>query len=181
MRAQEYLDQLTEPEKKAARHEALGLSPIALSYINGITINPEALATLDKDVGERRIAAEAKLGVPADVIASPKKLATLLFDDWEFGAVKTTPAGAASTDKESLLTLQLEHPDDERLGALMAVRKVNTQQSKFVDAVKKSIKYHGALITRPNPFIAGTYTGRMTYSSKQTVKAPKRTKKIKET
>ena len=165
--AQGYLDQLTEPEKKAARHEALGLSPIALSYINGITINQEALAALDKDVGERRVAAEAKLGVPADVIASPKKLATLLFDDWEFGVVKTTPAGAASTDKESLLTLQLEHPDDERLGALMAVRKVNTQQSKFVDAVKESVKYHGSLITRPNPFVAGTYTGRMTYSSKQ--------------
>jgi DNA polymerase-1 len=105
--------------------------------------------------------------VPADVIASPKKLANLLFEEWGFGVVKTTPAGAPSTDKESLLTLELEYPDDVRLGALMAVRKVNTQQSKFVDAVRKSADYHGSLVTRPNPFIAGTYTGRMTYSSKQ--------------
>lgn len=178
--AQEYLNKLTDPEKKAARHEALGISPVALSYINGITINPDALAALDRDVAVRREAAEAKLGVPNDIIASPKKLATLLFDTWGLGVVKTTPAGAASTDKETLLTLELEHPDDERLGALMALRKVNTQQSKFVDAVKATVAYHGTLITRPNPFIAGTYSGRMTYSSKQTVPAPKRIKKIKE-
>lgn len=178
--AQEYLDKLTEPEKKAARHEAIGISPVALSYINGITINTEALAALDSDVAGRRVAAEAKLGVPNDIIASPKKLATLLFETWGFGVVKKTPAGAASTDKETLLTLELEYPGDHRLGALMAVRKVNTQQSKFVDAVKASVTYHGDLVTRPKPSIAGTVTGRMTYSSKQIVPAKKRVKKIKE-
>ena len=165
--AKEYLDKLTPEEQKSARHEALGLSPIALSAINGIRINTAALDALDSDVSVRRTASEAKLDVPAKVIASPKQLATLLYETWGFAAVTVTPKGLPSTDKEALLTLELEHPEDPRLRALMDVRKCNTQQAKFVDAVRKSVAYHGENITRPNPFIAGTYTGRMTYSSKQ--------------
>lgn len=165
--AMEYLEQLSPEEQRAARQEAIGLSPIALSYINGISINTEALEVLEVDVAARRIIAEGKLNVPADVIASPKKLGKLLYEEWGFAVALTTPTGAPSTDKEALLTLELEHPDDPRLRELLDVRKCNTQQAKFVDAVKESIKYHGENITRPSPFIAGTYTGRMTYASKQ--------------
>lgn len=165
--SKEYLEKLSEDEQRSARQEAIGISPIALSYINGISINTAALDSLDKDVAERRVVAEGKLSVPADVIASPKKLAKLLYEDWGFPVSLTTPKGAPSTDKEALLTLELEHPDDDRLRALLDVRKCNTQQAKFVDAVRKSIEYHGGTITRPSPFIAGTYTGRMTYASKQ--------------
>ena len=165
--ALEYLDRMTHDEIMAARIEAAGIVPIAQSYINGIRINGEALSTLSKDVDIRRVAAQKDLNVPADVVASPKKLANLLFCDWGLEVVKATPKGLPATDKESLLKLELAYPDDKRLGKLMALRKVNTQQSKFVTAVYQTMLYHGEDITRPAPFIAGTYTGRMTYSSKQ--------------
>lgn len=165
--ALEYLSRMTHDEIMAARCEAAGLVPIAKSYINGIRINCAALSALSRDVDLRRVAAQDNLGVGAEVVASPKKLAALLFDEWGLETIKTTPAGAPATDKETLLKLKLLYPEDERLGKLMALRKVNTQQSKFVTAVYQSMLYHGEDVTRPAPAIAGTYTGRMTYSSKQ--------------
>lgn len=165
--AMEYLEQLSPEERRAARQEALGLAPVALSAINGIGVNLKALAELDIDVALRRGQAEAKLNVPASVIASPKKLAKLLFEDWGFPVVNTTPRGAPATDKEALLTLELEFPDDHRLRALLDVRKCNTQQAKFVDAVRESVRYHGAPVTRPAPILSGTYSGRLTYGSNQ--------------
>lgn len=163
----EYLAKLTEAERVAAHCEVEGTVPIAKSYLNGIRINGVALSALSKDVDKRRTKAQENLGVAADVVASPKKLAKLLFEDWGFGIVKATPKGMPATDKETLLKLELAYPDDDRLGKLMALRKVNTQQSKFVTAVYQTMLYHGDDITRPSPAIAGTYTGRMTYSSKQ--------------
>lgn len=165
--AMEYLEQLSPEEQRAARQEALGLSPIALSAINGISVNLVALFELKKDVAIRRAEAEAKLNVPASVIASPKQLAKLLYEDWGFGVVNTTPKGVPSTDKEALLTLELEYPEDVRLRALLDVRKCNTQQAKFVDAVLASVKYHGESVTRPSPILSGTYSGRLTYGSNQ--------------
>lgn len=167
MLAQEYLERLSPEEQKAARQEALGLSPIARSAINGIYIHTESLDALDADIAKRRAVAEEALKVPATVIASPKKLCKLLYEDWGFPVTSYTKKGAPSTAKEALLKLALQYPDDHRLQALMSVRKCDTQQAKFVDAVRKSVAYHGELVTRPTPFIAGTYTGRMTYSSKQ--------------
>ena len=165
--AQEYLEKLTPKEQRAARQEALGLSPIALSSIQGICINEEALKALDTDIAVRRATAQGILDVDPEIIESPAKLGKLLFEDWGLEPVTKTPKGKPSTDKEALLSLELEHPDDKRLKSLMNLRKVNTQQSKFVDAVYKSIAYNGVPITHPVPAIAGTYTGRMTYSSKQ--------------
>lgn len=165
--AEEYLQQLTAAEIKAVYIEAAGLIPIAKSYINGIPVNCKALAALDKDVAVRRAKALEDFDIDPTVIASPKKLANLLFVDWGLEVIKKTPKGVPATDKETLLKLELAYPDDKRLGKLMALRKVNTQQSKFVDAVYGSMLYHMMPLTRPAPFIAGTYTGRMTYASKQ--------------
>lgn len=164
---QEYLEKLSPEEQKSARHEALGIPPIALSVINGISINAAALDKLEADVAVRRSAAEEVLHVPADIIASPKKLGNLLYNQWGFPVKSRTPTGAPATDKEALLTLELDYPDDHRLRALMNMRKCNTQQAKFVDAVKKSVMYNGEWLTRPGPIISGTVTGRMTYGSKQ--------------
>lgn len=165
--ALEYMERLSPEELSAAECEFAGLVPIAQSYINGIRVNCPALNALDADVSKRRIEAQNDFDIDPKVVASPAKLADLLFNQWGLGVIKTTPKGAPATDKETLLKLELAYPDDKRLGKLMALRKVNTQQSKFVDAVYASMLYHGEDVTRPSPFIAGTYTGRMTYSSKQ--------------
>lgn len=165
--ALEYMAKLTQKELAAAECEFAGLVPIAQSYINGIRVSCSALNALDVDVSTRRTKALTDFDIDPTIVASPKKLANLLFNQWGLGIIKTTPKGDPATDKETLLKLELAYPDDLRLGKLLALRKVNTQQSKFVDAVYASMLYHGEDITRPAPFIAGTYTGRMTYSSKQ--------------
>jgi DNA polymerase-1 len=106
-------------------------------------------------------------GAGMDVVRSPKKLGELIFDKWGYDPIATTAAGNRSTNKQSLMTLALENPDDLRFGAMMKLRKCNTKLSKFIGGTIKSIAYHGSNITRPCPAISGTMTGRFTYSSTQ--------------
>lgn len=173
----EYLLSLTPDERRGALIEAKGLVPVAMSYIQGIAINEDAMDELQGSVKELREENLPIFGAEMSIVSSPKKLGKLLFEEWGFEPIKKTPTGNPATDKESLLKLAIRHPDDPRFGALMALRKCNTRQSKFVDGVRKSMEYNGTNITYPKPTIAGTYTGRMSYSSKQNEPAPKKVKK----
>jgi hypothetical protein len=191
----EYLTRMTASERHGALIECRGMPDTAMSYINGVHINYAALEPFAKDVAERRDAARALAwdASPADtkaqlaidalsgdpkadgsvfgkddcIMKSPIKLRKLLYEDWGCDVEIITPKGAPSTNKEALMKLAISHPKDERFGALMALRKCNTQQSKFIDAVHKSMEYHGEPITRPMPTMSGTYSGRFTYSSSQ--------------
>lgn len=165
--AEIYMSKLSPEELRAARHEALCLSPVALSYINGIHINEAALKALSETVAATESEVRKASGIAADVIASPKKLGDLLYTQWGYEPLARTPTGNPATDKEALMLLELAHPEDVRFKELMTLRKCATQKSKFVAATKKSMAYHGEAITRPSPFLSGTYTGRMTYSSSQ--------------
>jgi len=172
-----FWNQLSPEERKGAKIEMLCLPDIALSYINGITINVAALDELQASVTESLAENSVIFGADPKIVASPAKLGQLLFEEWGFTPIKKTPAGKPATDKETLLKLAIQHPDDPRFGALMALRKCKTRQSKFIDGVRKSLAYHGGDVTYPKPAIAGTYTGRLTYSSKQNVKVPRKGKK----
>lgn len=165
--AMEYMETLTPEERKGARIEAAGLVPVAKSYITGISINTPAVEELRTSVSAMRAQGMMEFQEDASVVASPKKLGKLLFEDWGYTPIKNTPAGNPATDKESLLKLAIQHPDDIRFKGLMALRKCSTRQSKFVDGVTNSMAYHGEAISRPAPFISSTYTGRMTYASSQ--------------
>lgn len=161
----EYWDRLSPDERRGAIIEAQTIPDVALSYINGVYINEEALDPFDHDV--KQIIAENLpiFGADMATVRSPKKLGTLLYDTWGYEPVKLSPKGNPATDKESLLKLAIQHPHDPRFKALMALRKCNTQSSKFIESVRKSIAYHGAPVTRPTPNMSGTYTGRFSYGS----------------
>lgn len=165
--AAEYMEKLTPEERKGARIEAAGLVPVAKSYITGIAINKPAVEALRTSVAAARAQGVMEFQGDASVVASPKKLGKLLFEEWGYTPIKNTPAGSPATDKESLLKLAIQNPTDIRFKGLMALRKCNTRQSKFIDGVTKSMEYHEDAISRPAPFIAGTYSGRFTYSSSQ--------------
>lgn len=162
-----FFERLSPEERRGALIEAKGLVPIALSSINGVPINVEAMDALQAEVTESRTNNLEIFGADPSVIASPKKLGNLLFDEWGYQPIKMTPSGNPATDKETLLKMAILYPEDERFGALMALRKCNTRQSKFIDGVRKAMEYNGGPIAYPKPTIAGTYTGRLTYSSKQ--------------
>lgn len=152
-----YWSALQKKEKIGAAIECGNIIDIAESYINGISINRTAIQPFADDIHKRIIENEQILGHDISVVRSPKKLANLIFKEWGYTPIKTTPGGGAATDKESLLKLAIQHSDDPRFGALMALRKCNTQGSKFVESVIKSTQYHGDNITRPEPMMSGTY------------------------
>ena len=163
-----YLTTMTTDERRGLLIECRGIPDVALSAITGIALNLEALEPFEEDVRAR--AAIATLDIPnieMATIRSPNKLRALVFDEWGYTSIKTTASGKPSTDKETLLKLSIEHPEDLRFGALMAMRKCNTQSSKFIGGVRKSAEYNKGPITYPSPFMSGTYSGRFTYSSTQ--------------
>lgn len=175
-----FFERLTPEERRGALIEAKGLIPVAKASINGVPINVEAMDALQAEVIESRDKNTKIFGADPKIVASPKKLGNLLFEEWGYQPIKKTPSGNAATDKESLLKLAILYPEDPRFGALMALRKCSTRQSKFIDGVRKALEYNGGTVAYPKPTIAGTYTGRMTYSSKQKTATVRKGKKVED-
>ena len=162
-----YWESLNKSERIGAWVECGNIVDVALSYVNGICINKSAITPFHEDINKRIAENEEILGHDISVVRSPKQLANLIFTEWNYEPVNTTPKGEPATDKESLLRLAIKHEKDPRFKALLALRKCNTQGSKFVQSVIKSTEYHGADITRPEPIMSGAYSHRFTYSSYQ--------------
>lgn len=162
-----YWEGLSKSERIGAWVECGNIVDVALSYVNGICINKSAITPFHEDINKRIAENEEILGHDISVVRSPKQLANLIFTEWNYEPVNTTPKGEPATDKESLLRLAIKHEKDPRFKALLALRKCNTQGSKFVQSVIKSTEYHGADITRPEPIMSGAYSHRFTYSSYQ--------------
>jgi DNA polymerase I-like protein with 3'-5' exonuclease and polymerase domains len=165
--AREYLNVLSQSEVQNCLIEASSIPDVALSYINGIHINEAAIKPFREQVQIMQDEAMPVFGATVDVVRSPKKLAELLFDKWGYEPVGQTKTGNPSTDKESLMKLAIENPQDERFAALMKLRKCNTKSSKFLGGVIKAMEYHGEPVARPAPAISGTMTGRFVYYSTQ--------------
>lgn len=165
--AKDYIAHLSKKELHMAQIEANTLTELAQSWLDGIHIDEAALQKLKEENIAQMMALRLELGVSSSVLASPKQLANLLYDQWKLPVPRHTDKGARSTSKEALHILALQNPNDPRLKKLLEMRKCNTVKGKYVEAVEKSIKLHGRPITHPQPQAGGTYTSRLTYSSKQ--------------
>jgi DNA polymerase-1 len=141
---------------------------VAESIVEGVVVNAGAAAVL-KEKLEAQIAqafVTLKIREPKvtpEVLASPKQLADLLFHTWDLPVIKLTDKGQASTDREVLTQLALQ---DTRAMHVNNYREAKNNLTKFVDGSLASVSYNGDGHTRPQARIFGTYTGRMTYSSK---------------
>lgn len=156
-------------EVRNAITEGYSLPMVAEAWMEGLHVDVSALVNLNRkvlaDTDEARQKLYATDPFLKDVnLGSPKQLAEVLFDKWGLNSIKTTAAGARSTDKETLHELALFDP---RAELLRKVREGQGNHSKFVEGTKESILYHQETITRPQPRVYGTYSGRMTYYSKQ--------------
>lgn len=165
--AKEYIDQLTDKELAIALCEAECLPELAQAWVDGIYIDTEALQLLKEQNTAELLKLRMDLGVSTTVISSPKQLANVLYDQWELPVLDRTDKGAPSTSKDALHKLAIYAPQDDRLHKLLDMRRCKTIQGKYIEAVEKSIAHHGTNITHPQPQAGGTYTSRLTYSSKQ--------------
>lgn len=163
--------------------EARSIPMVAEAFIDGINVNPEACAALGEKLEAQRRDAFVRLkmdhpdDVEEDVLASPKKLSELMFKKWGLPVVELTDGGEASTNKATLHELALK---DDRAKYVHLYREGNYNKAKFVTGIiggdkivggkhvtqVGALEYNGDGVVRPQPRIFGTYTGRMTYSSK---------------
>lgn len=161
---------LTERQRALALQEAHCLPEVARANAMGLTLNPDVLDALqtrcEADMARTLLDIQmtAGEGVTAQTLASPMKLARLLYEDWQLPVQRTSErTGAPSTDKASLAQLAVIDP---RANTVRAYRKASVALSKFVHSPRKSLDYLGGRQTYPQMTMFGTYTGRATYSSK---------------
>lgn len=162
-----------EPQRlKAALIEAECLPLVAKANLDGMVVDTlaanELSAKLDNDAA-KALEILAPFGVTEKVVRSPTQLANLMFDDWKLPVLKEntgkkTGKVSRATDKEVLHELAFI---DERAKTLREYREALNNKTKFATAPLDSVEYNGDGRTRPQAIIFGTYSGRLTYASKQ--------------
>jgi DNA polymerase I-like protein with 3'-5' exonuclease and polymerase domains len=165
-------DRLTPAQRNAALIEAECLPMVAEANLHGMpidTIVTRELAAWLQGTAAQKLEELAPHGVSEVVVRSPLKLAKLLFDDWGLPVLKEnvgkkTGKTSRSTDKEVLHELAFTDP---RAKQLRDYREALNNETKFAQAPLVSAEYNGDGRTRPSAFVFGTYSGRMTYASKQ--------------
>jgi DNA polymerase-1 len=163
------LQSLPEKVQRNALLEARCIPLVADSKVAGLMVNADRARVLAARLTEKRDVALVQLAMTEGmlewekVLASPKQLASLLYETWGLNAPHLTDKGAPSTDKEALAILGLEDP---RANLIHTYRECQTRRTKFADGALESLDYNGDGHVRPDCRIFGTYTGRCTYSSK---------------
>ena len=179
---------LTDQQRRLAIIESRCLVPFAQSWLDGVPIN-SALAEEKAPViiNEMR-ELEEKLDlvtpptnckkdrelkldgwIPSKILSSPKQLACLIYDTWGFECNHMTapsesfPEGQRAANKTALTYLT---DSDPRFLDILRWRKINTELTKFIRGLIKTVEYLGSNISHPTPNLFSTYTGRVTYSSR---------------
>ncbi len=165
--AEYWWDWLTPGQRRCALIEARCLPMVAEANLNGMPVDTLYANDLALKLNADAAGAMGKLaqwGVKPAVLRSPTQLSRLLFTEWGLPAIKKTETRALSTDKETLHELSFI---DDRAKAIKTYRESVGNQAKFADAPIKSVTYNEDGCTHPQAFIYSTYSGRMTYASKQ--------------
>jgi DNA polymerase I-like protein with 3'-5' exonuclease and polymerase domains len=169
-----FWSQLGPKQRRAALLEARCIPMVALTYNQGIQIDSDALGLLRTELESAGADAYADLKahypeIDTVNLGSPKQIGNLLYKVWGLHPPRQTASGADSTDKFALHALAETYPQ-ARL--LRDYRESQYNLAKYVTATEAAVEYNGDGAVRPQAKIFGTYTGRMTYYSKQ--KAPKK-------
>jgi len=169
--AEQFWEDMTAEQRRVALIEARCIPLIAETMVQGIAVDTGASVILSQKLQDAANLALVTLKVSSGVgeitekvLASPKQLGELMFDTWGLPVVKETDGGGRATDKEALGELAEMDP---RAKLVRDFREAHNNRTKFAEAVILSEAYNGDGCVRPNPRVFGTYTGRLTYSSKQ--------------
>jgi len=170
--AKHFYNLLEPAQLRAALIEAETLPLVALANFEGMVIDTLAARELSANLAT---AAQDKLGqlqwcgVTEKIVRSPKQLAKLMFDDWGLTPLKEnigkkTGKVSRATDKETLHELSFV---DARAKELRLYREALNNRTKFAEAPLASVAYNQDGRSRPQAIVFGTYSGRLTYASKQ--------------
>lgn len=167
--AEQFWAKLSDSQRQAALIEARCLPLVAQTFNRGIKIDTAALAQLRTKLEAEAVTAHAALrAVYPDIdsvnLGSPKQVGHLLYDVWRLHPPKINASGTNSTDKFALHALAQSHPEAR---SLRDYRESQYNLAKYVIATEQSVIYNEDGNVRPQAKIFGTYTGRMTYYSKQ--------------
>lgn len=169
---------LTEGQRKACLIQAEALPIVAQANLDGLVVDQLTArhlgAKLDQDAAAM-LHELAPDGITEQIVRSPMKLASLMFDDidqggWGLPVLKKNKSkvegkpDSRSTDKEVLHELSFI---DGRAKKVKAYREALNARGKFCDSVLTSVEYNGDGCTHPVARLFGTYTDRMTVASKQ--------------
>lgn len=170
--AKHWYEQLEPQQRAAALIEAQCLPMAAAANLRGMVVDTLAARELQANLvatAEARLEELAPHGVTETIVRSPVKLGKLIFDEWKLPIVKEntsklTGKTSRSTDKETLHELAFIDP---RAKLLREYREALGNRTKFADTPLKSAAYNEDGRTRPQAIVFGTYSGRLTYASKQ--------------
>lgn len=164
---------LSPKQRRAVLIQAACLPVVAQGNLLGLPIDQMTVhhlaAKLDIDAG-KFLGQLAKDGMTEEIVRSPVKLATLLFDQWGLPVLKENKSkvpgkpNSRSTDKEVLHELAFIDP---RAKLIKGYRESLNARGKFCESVIESVAYNGDGRTHPVARLFGTYTDRMTVASKQ--------------
>lgn len=163
---------LLEPTQlRAALLEAACLPLIAKANFDGMVVDTlvaHELQAICDQVAAMKLEELAPHGMTEKIVRSTKQLSKLMFDDWKLPVYKTTTTKKGetnrSTDKETLHELAFL---DDRAKTIKEYREALNNKTKFANAPLVSAEYNGDGKTRPSAIVFGTYSGRLTYASKQ--------------
>lgn len=166
------LEQSDPRQLNAALIEARCLPMVAKANFEGLPVDVEHTTQLSKALDDAADALLEELephGVTEKIIRSPVQLSGLIFDQWGLPVIKenvskTTGKRSRSTDKEVLHELSFV---DSRVAKLRAYREALNNKTKFSAAPLASVTYNEDGNTHPSAIVFGTYSGRLTYASKQ--------------
>ena len=175
--------QLTKKQQKAATIQAYGLPTVAASWVNGVHVDLDKIVEAEAPIIMEMLGLEIKLGlthsnwishvisngidtyVPSKVLRSPQQLAALVYDQWKLPCTRYTEKTKKKSADKTALTYLADH--DDRILDILKWRELNTIWTKFIKGPIMACEYLGNQVTHSNPRVFSTYTGRMTYSSKQ--------------
>lgn len=190
-------NQLEDKQKRCVLIEAQSLPLVAQANFNGMLVDSlyskalearltkyaeECLSELYEHVQHSPLVTERpikKLPTERDaveaIVRSPTKLAIILYDEWGLPVLKEnkgkkTGKISRATNKEVLHELAFK---DKRAKLIKEFREALNNRTKFATTPHVAADYNGDGCAHPLARVFGTYTGRMTYSSKQTGRSPK--------
>ena len=170
--AKKFWTALKPRQQTVAIVEARSIQMMAKANLHGMIIDPLEVSQLSAHLqrtASAKLESLAPHGVTEEVIRSPTKLSKLMFDIWGLPVLKEneskkTGKVSRSTDKETLYELAFIDP---RAKELRDYREALNCDTKFAQAPITSAAYNEDGRAHPLVKIFGTYSGRMTYSSKQ--------------
>jgi DNA polymerase I-like protein with 3'-5' exonuclease and polymerase domains len=152
--------------------EAESIPLIAQANLRGMLIDTLSARELSRhlvEVSDAKLKSLAPHGVTEKIVRSPIQMANLLYDVWRLPVLKEntgkkTGKTSRATDKEVLHELAFKDP---RAKELREYREALNNRTKFAEAPLQSVAYCEDHHTHPNAIVFGTYSGRLTYASKQ--------------